>query len=391
MSHEIRTPLTAIIGFTELLRDDAPDQLSAQQRTQTVDTIKNAGVHLLTVINDILDLSKIEANMLAIERIETSIIDILNVIVDLLRPRSVGKGVAFDVELATPLPRYIYSDPTRLRQILMNLAGNAVKFTQTGAITIRAGTERLLGTERLVIDVLDTGSGLTAEGAERLFQAFSQADDTVTRKHGGTGLGLKISRRLAELMGGSVTLARTELGKGSCFRVNLPIEIVVGSGMVHRLEAVKQTAREKASTTVPNLYGRVLLAEDGPDNQRLIAYHLKKAGAEIDVADNGRIALGMIEQAAAQGRPYELLLTDMQMPEMDGYTLAKTLRVQGNRLPIVALTAHAMAEDRQKCLDAGCDDYASKPIDKHTLLTTCNKWLNPAPHANAESKIDSCA
>jgi PAS domain S-box-containing protein len=381
MSHEIRTPLTAILGYADLLREDGDAALAPARRMEIIDTIRNAGAHLLTVINDILDLSKIEADRMTVERVPTPLITILNEVVSLMRPRAAGKGVTLDASLASPVPDTIISDPTRLRQILMNLVGNAAKFTEAGHITITAQVTRREQGQVLVIDVDDTGPGMTAEQAERLFQAFAQADSTVTRKHGGTGLGLMICRRLAGLMGGQVTLARTEPGKGSCFRVELPLEAAAGATMVDRLDVKMTQAAKAVADPAVRLTGRILLAEDGQDNQRLIAFHLRKAGATVEVADNGKIALDMIDKAAAAGTSFDLLLTDMQMPEMDGYTLARTLRERGSRLAIVALTAHAMAEDRAKCVAAGCDDYASKPIDKAALLGVCATWMGKASSA----------
>ena len=375
MSHEIRTPLTAILGFTDLLREDGDIAVAPEQRIRSIDTIKNAGQHLLTVINDILDLSKIEADKMTVERIDTPLAGVLHEVESLMRPRATGKRLALSVTLATPVPEHILSDPTRLRQILMNLVGNAVKFTESGGVTITAGATELDGRPRLVIDIEDTGAGLTTEQAGRLFQAFGQADETMTRKFGGTGLGLTICRRLSALMGGDTKLLRTEPGKGSCFRLELPLEAVVGSAMISHLDVVAATSTTASTSAPVKLTGQILLAEDGLDNQRLIAFHLRKAGAQVTIADNGRIALEMIDKAAADGTPFDLLLTDMQMPEMDGYTLARTLRKRGSTLTIVALTAHAMAEDRDKCLAAGCDDYASKPIDKAKLLATCAAWL----------------
>jgi len=381
MSHEIRTPLTAILGFADLLREDGDAALAPARRIETIDTIRNAGTHLLTVINDILDISKIEADKMTVERVATPLTTILHEVVSLMRPRTAGKGVTLTAALASPVPDSIISDPTRLRQILMNLAGNAAKFTDAGTVTITARTESGGDRSWLIIDVDDTGPGMTPEQADRLFQSFTQADNTVTRKHGGTGLGLTICRRLAALMGGGVTLARTEPGKGSCFRLELPLETAPGAVMVERLDAVVAQAANAGASPAVTLTGRILLAEDGLDNQRLIAFHLRKAGATVDIADNGRIALEMIDQSEAGTKPYDLLLTDMQMPEMDGYTLARTLRDRGSRLAIVALTAHAMAEDRAKCTDAGCDDYATKPIEKTKLLTTCADWMGKANKA----------
>jgi len=386
MSHEIRTPLTAILGYADLLRDDGGMADAPDRRLQTIETIRSAGQHLLTVINDILDLSKIEAGKMTVESIDTSLPEIFQEVESLMRPRSAAKGVRLGTHLETPIPARVLSDPTRLRQILMNLVGNAAKFTDHGSITLSAKVAGSKDDQRLLIDIIDTGSGLNPDQAARLFGAFSQADESVTRKHGGTGLGLTICRRLAELMGGHVTLERSEPGMGSCFRVDLPLVAVAGSALVTGIDSVLGGGgRPAAAQQAVRLTGRILLAEDGEDNQRLISFHLKKAGAEVDVAENGLIALEKIRHSQAAGKPYDLLLTDMQMPEMDGYTLARTLRSAGSTLAVVALTAHAMAEDRAKCHAAGCDDYATKPIDKASLLSTCAKWMGQAGGTSASA------
>ncbi len=373
MSHEIRTPLTAILGYTELLRDQETSQLSAEQRAQAMETIFNAGQHLLTLINDVLDLAKIEANRLTIELVDTPLLGILGEVDSLMRPTATGKGVAFEVRFKRPVPTLISGDPTRLRQILLNLLGNAVKFTEAGSVTLIVDYEP--SSPLLTIDVEDTGPGISPEQADKLFTAFSQADASVARRHGGTGLGLVIVRRLAELMHGSVELVRTEPGKGSCFRLTLPLEQLPDAVMAERLDAISGEPKRSTATEWIPLTGRILLAEDGADNQRLIAFVLRKAGATVAVADNGRLAFDMLMNARERGDAHDLLLTDMQMPEMDGYALARRLRKQGVSIPIIALTAHAMAEDKQRCLDAGCDDYASKPIDRVELLTKCAVWL----------------
>ena len=385
MSHEIRTPLTAILGYAELLRDDGDLARAPERRLETIDTIQGAGQHLLTVINDILDLSKIEAGKMTVEAVETAVAAVLHEVVSLMRPRAAEKGVTLSARLDGPLPERVMSDPTRLRQILVNLVGNAVKFTEAGSITVSAREEPLPGGVRgLVIEVDDTGPGLTLAQAGRIFSSFGQGDASVTRRHGGSGLGLAISHRLAQLLGGSVVLARTAPGQGSCFRLELPLVPVEGAELVTSLDAVVARTPVRATAPARALRGRILLAEDGRDNQYIIVFHLRKAGAEVEVAQNGRIALEMLEQAAAEGRPYALLLTDIQMPEMDGYTLTRMLRERGSQLPIVALTAHAMAEDRQKCLEVGCDDYAVKPIDKVRLLETCARWLGQRGGAGRE-------
>lgn len=374
MSHEIRTPLTAILGFADMLREEGNLNVAPDQRRQTIDTITNAGQHLLTIINNVLDLSKIEAGKASAELIETPLIEVLCEVERLSRPKTAGRGVMLIAKLSTPVPDRILSDPTRLRQILMNLVGNAVKFTEHGTIVINASVNASTANTSLVIDIEDTGTGMTIEQSRTLFDAFSQADNTITRKHGGTGLGLTISRRLANLMGGDVTLQRSEMGQGSCFRLVLPLIPVADSSIVDRLET--QVVSPVSSPTAKiQVLGRILFAEDGLDNQRLISFLLKKAGATIDIAENGQVALELLDKANESNNSYDLLLTDMQMPVMDGYRLASTLRSRGVKMPIIALTAHALSDDRQKCLDAGCDDYLSKPIDKNSLLAVCAKWI----------------
>lgn len=375
MSHEIRTPMTAILGFTELLREDDVNSKALENRMRAIDTITKAGNYLMAVVDDILDLSKIEAGKMKVEQIEADLPRILHEVNSLLRPRAISKGLQLEIKLQSAIPERILSDPTRLRQILMNLVGNAIKFTEMGSVIVTARVEGPSRTSKLLIDVTDTGLGITPEVAANLFIPFSQADGTVTRKFGGTGLGLTICRRLAELMDGDVILLRSEPGRGSCFRVELPIVLLPGTSLVDSLKIVHLPESKQQSEAPVTLCGRILLAEDGVDNQRLIAFHLRKAGATVDIAENGRVALEMLDQANSANIQYQLLLTDMQMPEMDGYMLARTLRSRNDTIPIVAITAHAMSEDREKCFEAGCDDYACKPIDKTTLLNLCHQWM----------------
>ena len=373
MSHEIRTPLTAILGFTDLLRDDNEPK---ERRAEILDTIRNAGNHLITVINDILDLSKIESGRVEVEKIDTSFCQLLREVRELIEPRAVAKQISFSISIDSEIPDRIVSDPTRLRQILLNLSGNAVKFTSEGSVTLAVSVVPTTQGQRLQFDCKDTGVGLTPEQMQRLFVAFGQADTTVTRSHGGTGLGLVISRRLASLMGGDVTLVGSEPGRGSCFRLELPMLAADGVKFTRTIDAAEQI-RAASPTHAIKLRGRVLLAEDGIDNQRLISMFVKKAGAEVSIADNGAIALQILEDAIKDGTPFDLLLSDMQMPVLDGYSLAQTIRSRGWTIPIIALTAHAMAEDRRRCIEAGCDDYASKPIDRAFLMGLCAKWLDP--------------
>jgi PAS domain S-box-containing protein len=373
MSHEIRTPLTAILGFAEVLRGD--DKYAAPKHwIENLETISSAGKHLLSIINDILDLSKIEADKLKLELIETPLIEVLSEVKRLLSTTTSVKGLLLNTKLSTPLPDRILCDPTRLRQILMNLVGNAVKFTESGSVVINACAAKSKTNDCLIIEIEDTGKGIDSEQTQSLFQAFEQADNSVSRKYGGTGLGLTICRRLAMLMGGDVTLVRTEIGVGSCFRLQLPLIPIDGAVLVNSIET-KDVSADESKPAKLSVQGRILLAEDGLDNQRLITFFLAKAGATVDVAENGQIAIEMLNRSNESNMSYDLLLTDMQMPIIDGYLLASTLRSQGNKIPIVALTAHALAEDRQKCLDAGCDDYLSKPVEKHSLIAICAKWI----------------
>lgn len=384
MSHEIRTPLTAILGYAELLRElEDPTSEVGMTKIELIETIRRAGEHLLSVVNDILDLSRIEAGAMPVECVDMDLAAVFQAADSLLRPRASDKGIQLEFVFETPLPRRIVGDQTRLRQVILNLAGNAVKFTDVGHVRIIAGVVNEGENAMLRIDFEDTGPGLTDDEITRLFRPFSQADNSATRRHGGCGLGLVISRRLAGMLGGSVQVVRSEVGVGSLFRLVIRLKPIGKETFTNLVDAKSSIIGSMSKVT---LQGRILLAEDGPDNQKLIALMLRRAGAEVDVADNGRIALKRIEASLSESSSiprYDILLTDMQMPEMDGYTLSKTLRERGITIPIIALTAHAMAGDSQRCIDAGCDDYASKPIDRDKLLTVCAYWMNmrrdPAP------------
>jgi len=378
MSHEIRTPLTAILGYTDLLVDHE-QQGPEEGVAENVATIKRAGEHLLAVVNDILDISKIEAGKLKLDEVQCDLPALLSDVDSLLRPKTEAKKLSLVVRLVTPVPQIVQTDPTRLRQILLNLAGNAVKFTQEGHVEISAAVVGKDADTKLYVYVQDTGVGMTAEESAQIFTPFTQADASVTRRFGGSGLGLAICRRLAILMGGNINLERTAPGTGSLFRLVLPLNAVPGTRWTAALGGAK-IAPPSATAATTRLRGRVLLAEDGLDNQLLIASYMRKAGIELDIAANGRVALEMLESAASSGSadrgPYDLLITDMQMPEMDGYSLARAIRERGSTIPIIALTAHAMAEDRARCIEAGCDDYISKPINKAELLEKCAALMN---------------
>ena len=383
MSHEIRTPMTAILGYTELL---STETISTQEREEYVQTIQRNGHFLLSIINDILDISKVEAGKMTIERIETSIAGLIEEVMSLMRVRAHAKGLELNLRYATDIPVHAMIDPLRTRQILTNLIGNAIKFTEQGSVDIIVGCDELGGknTSPLWIEIHDTGIGMNQDQLANLFQAFQQADSTMTRKHGGTGLGLCISRSLALLQGGDVTVESTP-DQGSIFTIRLdpclkpdtnmtrfdgPIHIESESSVT--IDTTRVTM--EPSNTKPLNGIRILLAEDGLDNQKLISHVLKKAGALVTIAENGKIAIDTFKACKQTEEAFDLILMDMQMPEMDGYTATTLLREQGEKIPILALTAHAMSGDRERCLDAGCDDYSTKPINRAELIALCKSW-----------------
>lgn len=384
MSHEIRTPLTAILGFTDVLIDDQEIRKLAADRVNDLRTIKRNGEHLLELINDILDLSKIEAGKLEVERIPWSLTRLISDVVSSMQGRAAVKGIRMETQYLGPIPETIQVDPTRLRQILVNLLGNAIKFTDEGSVRL---TMRLCASNpedaALEFQVIDTGIGMTEEQMHRLFRPFAQASISTSRQFGGTGLGLTISRHLAEMMHGNITV-KSQPGAGSTFT----FKIRIGSLLDTRLldspdDARSQQESEGNQAPEIRLGARILLAEDGPDNQRLITFHLRRAGAEVSIAENGLRAVEMIQAAIDEGKAYDVILMDMQMPELDGFEATQQLRSLGYQGPIIALTANAMTGDRERCLAAGCDDYASKPINRKQLLRQIERWLHESTAAKA--------
>jgi len=391
MSHEIRTPMTAILGFAEIVGnsldccDVCPEHQDCAARArnkENIQIIHRNGEHLLELINGILDLSKIEAGKMETERIACRPVQLVEDVASLVRAQAIEKGLSLDVRYDWPLPEAILSDPVRIRQILVNLASNAVKFTAAGAvaITIRCRMDAPAGPAIMEFDVADTGAGMTGEQLEQIFQPFTQADSSTTRKHGGTGLGLTISKKLAQALDGDITVA-SRAGEGSTFTLTVEAALPQNVRMLNSLEDV---APRVCPATRPNLSqsvrlrGRILLAEDGADNQLLISTILRKAGAQVELAANGREALDKAMSAMSAGTCYDAILMDMQMPEMDGYQATRQLRLAGYEAPIIALTAHAMAGDRAKCLAAGCDEYTTKPVDRLGLLNMLARLMDLA-------------
>jgi PAS domain S-box-containing protein len=381
MSHEIRTPMGAILGFTEMLMLKSPEECA---QIGCVQIIRRNSLHLLELINEILDLSKVEAGQMRVDRIPCDLPALLSELVSLMRPRAAEKGLGFRVTFQGPIPHFIQTDPLRLRQILVNLIGNAVKFTESGRIDLRIADEGADGPSIVLrVDVIDSGIGMTPEQLARLFRPFTQGDSSITRKFGGTGLGLTISRQLAKLLGGDVT-ATSQPNLGSAFTLKVDGGL---SADVQRLQGLTEatlppSVDQRAQASI-HLRGRILLVEDGADNQRLLRMQLGDAGASVTSALDGQVAVDLANEYA-----FDLILMDMQMPVMDGYAATIELRRRGLTIPIVALTAYAMAEDREKCLASGCSGYLSKPVEEETLLRTVHEYLendhSPGPHDSAE-------
>jgi len=383
MSHEIRTPMAAILGYADLLLEPGAIDPDAREQIEAVQTIRRNGHHLLHLINDILDLSKIEAGRMLVEQIDMDPIAVLADVARLAELRSAEKKLPVFFRIDGAIPSLVRSDPTRVRQILINLVGNAIKFTSKGSVRI---TMRHVTEPRPILqfDIVDTGIGMTTAQAARLFEPFHQADGSFSRRFGGTGLGLVISRRFSQLLGGDVRLVATG-PEGTRFQAVVdagpaPQSIERSEADANQLlrDSGKNTASSSASASVePNcLARRILLAEDGIDNQRLLSRILTPTGASVVIAVDGRQAVELAVDARKIDRPFDLILMDMQMPVMDGYAATRELRKLGFETPIVALTAHAMVGDREKCLAAGCSDYVSKPVTKANLISLVNRYLD---------------
>ena len=393
MSHEIRTPMTAILGFADTIKESGNIKLAPKERIEAIDTIKRNGDHLLSIINDILDISKIEAGKLEVESIVCNPIQIVSEVQSLMNVRAKSKNIALNTEFQCPLPATITSDPTRLRQILINIVGNAIKFTELGSVTIRTSLEQQnTDNPTMRFDIIDTGIGLTKPQADKLFGAFTQADSTTTRKFGGTGLGLNISKRLTKMLGGDITIDST-LGKGSTFSISIKTGSLKGIKLLDDPSCAVSDQSEAKTTKAPveKIESNILLAEDGPDNQKLIGFVLRKAGATVTIAENGKLALDAALKAEADGKPFDLIFMDMQMPVMGGYEATSELRKAGYTRPIVALTAHAMESDRAKCIDAGCDDYTTKPIDRKKLIAFIHHYTEPSTPKATDNPNDQQA
>ena len=373
MTHEIRTPMNAIIGLTHLLQHTS----LAPQQLDRLSKIHDAAYHLLAILNDVLDLSKIESGRIQLEHTDFSLVELLEQTRALVAVAAQDKGLALDVDIQN-LPDNLRGDPTRLRQALLNFASNAIKFTEQGRVVLRA--RRREGPEdaahcHVRFEVEDTGIGIANDQIDRLFQVFEQADASTTRKYGGTGLGLAITRRLAHLMGGEAG-AHSVLGQGSVFWFD--VVLAPAQSELTTAQALARPAALDAAAELALHHGQahLLLAEDNPINREVALALLEGLGLHVEVAEDGQQALDKARSTA-----YDLILMDMQMPILDGLAATRAIRAlpEGRRMPILAMTANAFAEDRTACLDAGMDDFVSKPVDPEVLYATLLKWLNPRP------------
>jgi signal transduction histidine kinase len=362
MSHELRTPLGVVLGFAELL---AIQENSAEEREHSLEILQRNGQHLLRLINDILDLSKVEASKLSVENIDFSLPDLISEVIAEFKPQAMEKGLELIVASEGPIPEIVNSDPLRLRQIIYNILSNAIKFTDKGQVRLHMKADG----RDFKLTIQDSGIGLSAEQQKHLFSPFTQADGSHTRKYGGTGLGLALSRKIAQLLGGDVQLLHSSPGQGSVFQIQIKVGLSDRSKLTSRFVEPRPPHLQSIAGV------KALLAEDSPDNVTLIVAHLKRAGVQVDVVENGLEALEKVKD----GR-YDIVLMDIQMPLMDGYQAVSRLRTSGCTLPIVALTAHALTEHKDKALAAGFSDYITKPVQPDRLISLMAGKLKLIPN-----------
>jgi signal transduction histidine kinase/ActR/RegA family two-component response regulator len=367
MSHEIRTPLGAIIGFSELLAET--ERLNGEH-ADFLSNIRSNAEHLSSLVDGVLDLSKIEAGQFTLECQWVGLDDCLTTALEPLRSQAEAKGLELRWEKVGKLPECAYFDEVALRRILINIVGNAIKFTDEGAIHVRVLTS---GKRLLRIEVADTGIGISADESKRLFRSFSQADSSLSRRYGGTGLGLIVSKRLAQAMGGDVQLTESEPGEGSCFAITLeawPRSVRVAPPILGKAKErePKQSLHSLLSSS-PLQGMKILVVEDNASNQLLMKQILTRAGAEVLSADDGEKGI-----LIAQSQIVDLVLMDIQMPGLDGYQATQRLRHEGFDKPIIAVTAHALLEERLKCLDVGCNEYLAKPVNPHQMISTLRRF-----------------
>jgi two-component system sensor histidine kinase/response regulator len=367
LSHELRTPLTAILGYTDLLL--ATDQPPERNHLHI---IKRNGRHLLSLLNDVLDLSKIEAGKLEVDQLDVQLHTFINEISSLITVNAQDKNLQLKISAVTPLPVRIKTDPTRLRQILLNLLGNAIKFTDVGEVCLEIGETLVDGKNILEFSVIDTGIGITDSDLEKLFKPFSQAGRINSLREPGTGLGLAISRQLAQYLGGNISVS-SDPGMGSKFTVRIDPGSL--DDVPRQLLDVTTQLDTTINTEAIRLHGHILVTDDLPDIRYLIGHLISSFGGRVSYASNGEEAIAMVNERAANNESFDLMIMDSQMPVMDGLAATRLLRAQGCTTPILALTAATLRGERELCIAAGADDYLSKPIEAATLLTRLQELL----------------
>lgn len=387
MSHEIRTPLTAIIGFAEVLHQQCQEAGVGDSVIDSARTIRESGTHLLNVVNDILDFAKLEAGRLEPVLRQCSPAQIVEEVVALLQPSAAAKGLSLRSRFEGRIPESTLTDGLRLRQVLINLVGNAIKYTDSGSVEVVMSLEDQATRTSLHFDVIDTGVGLTQAQVDSVFRPFVQGDSTLARRYGGTGLGLVLSREFARLLGGDVAIHDSEPGRGTHVRATIAVDPTHVPRWIDspKLGRTISKPADKLATPARALESlRILVAEDGPDNQRLARTLLERAGAEVTIVEDGAQCILAAREAAEAGTTFDVILMDMQMPNVSGYEATTALRSGGYTAGIVAFTAHALDGDREKCIAAGCDGYVSKPINREHLI---NEIRRAASHLAVAASI----